>query len=61
MAKNSDAKNLISILLAIFGFLALYTGFQAFQNSNNVLTQSVIISFIFAVVAFVIAYYISNQ
>lgn len=59
MTTKSDVRNLVFILVAIFGVYALFIGFQTFIQSG--VTTNVLTSFLIGIIALVIVLYFSKS
>ena len=57
VTSKKDTRNIIAIMFGFFGFLALYSGFQIFQNSLTV-DARVIISVVVGIAGFLAAYFL---
>jgi len=55
---KSDARNIITIFIGLFGVLALYSGFQTLQKNMGIFDTNVIISFIIGGIILAFAYYL---
>lgn len=53
---KSDARNIVTVFIGLFGFFALLSAFQAYQTTHQISDVGVISGSVIGILAFVIAY-----